>query len=695
MSTKLRVLLVEDSAADADLVLHELGRAGYDPEWKRVETETDYVAQLDQGWEIILADYKLPEFDCLRALQLLRGRDPNLPFIIVSGTIGEDEAVEIMKAGANNHVSKEKLERLSPIVQAELRDAGERRKHTQAAEELRASEERFRQLVENIREVYWIRDRLTRRILYISPACEMIWGRTAEEVYRDGMSITDDVHPEDKERISVSHGALYEEGRTFDEEYRVARPVGSVRWVRARIYPVFGQDGKVTRDVGIAEDITDRKQAEEIIHSLAKFPSENPGPILRIALDGTLLYINPAGMRLLPEWHLQVGQASPPKLREAALETMNSETMPVFDLEHGKRLYSFYVAPIVASGYANLYGRDITERKRAELELLEAKALFETVVEHIPLMIFLKEATDLKFVIFNRAGEELLGHDRKALLGKNNLALFPPEQAAHFMAKDREALAKRGVVDIPEEFIQTAKKGVRLLHTRKVSLMGSDGTTKYLLGISEDITESKKIEVRLRETLDGLGKALTGIFQVLSALTEKRDPYTAGHQRRVADLARAIGREMGLAVDRVEGLRLAGTIHDMGKIAVPSEILSKPTRLTEIEFNLIKVHPQVGYDILGNIDFSWPIATMILQHHERMNGSGYPAQLKGEEILLEARILAVSDVVEAMASHRPYRPALGIEAALAEIEKNKGILYDSEVASACLALFREKGFKFA
>ena len=163
----------------------------------------------------------------------------------------------------------------------------------------------------------------------------------------------------------------------------------------------------------------------------------------------------------------------------------------------------------------------------------------------------------------------------------------------------------------------------------------------------------------------------------------------------MADLAQVIGREIGLAADRVEGLRLAGTIHDMGKIAVPSEILSKPTRLTEIEFEMIRVHPKVGYDVLQDIAFSWPIAEMVHQHHERMDGSGYPRGLKGADILLEARILAVSDVVEAMASHRPYRPALGIEAALAEIEKNKGILYDSEVVSACLALFREKRFEFA
>ena len=442
-------------------------------------------------------------------------------------------------------------------------------------------------------------------------------------------------------------------------------------------------------------DITGRKMSEEEIKNLAKFPSENPSPILRIARDGTLLYTNQAGLSLLPDWHLQVGQAAPPKLREAAFQVMDSGgSTQMLDLECRQRIYSFFLVAVVGASYANFYGRDVTERKRAEMELLEAKALVETIVEHIPLMIFLKEATDLRFVIFNRAGLELLGYDRKALIGKNDLDFFPPEQAAHFMAKDRETLAGHGVVDIPEEFIQTAKKGLRVLHTRKISIMGGDGIAKYLLGISEDVTESKKSEAHLRETLLGLRNALGGVIQVLSAVSEKRDPYTAGHQRRVADLAQAIAQELGLPPDRVEGIRVAGVIHDIGKMSVPAEILSKPTRLSEIEYKMIQSHAQIGHDILGDVKFSWPIANIILQHHERMDGSGYPQGLKGDDILLESRILAVSDVVEAMASHRPYRPALGIEAALQEIENNKGVLYDPAVVSACLTLFREKSFEF-
>ena len=188
--------------------------------------------------------------------------------------------------------------------------------------------------------------------------------------------------------------------------------------------------------------------------------------------------------------------------------------------------------------------------------------------------------------------------------------------------------------------------------------------------------------------------ALNGTVRAIASIVETRDPYTAGHQRRVSDLSRAIAAEMGFSADRIEGLRMAATIHDIGKISVPAEMLTKPTKLTNIEFSLIKTHVQAGYDIIKDIEFPWPIARMVLEHHERMNGSGYPNGLTGDNILLESRILAVADVVEAMGSHRPYRASLGIVPALEEIEKNKGILYDIAVADACLKLFREKGYQF-
>ena len=197
----------------------------------------------------------------------------------------------------------------------------------------------------------------------------------------------------------------------------------------------------------------------------------------------------------------------------------------------------------------------------------------------------------------------------------------------------------------------------------------------------------------LKNTMNDLQKAMDGIVEAIGLTVEIRDPYTAGHQTRVAKIAYAIAVEMGLSKHKTEGVRIAGLIHDIGKMAVPAEILSKPGKITEHEFGIIKSHPEVGYNILKKIDFPWPIAQIVYQHHERMDGSGYPQGLSGKDILLEARIMAVADVVEAMASHRPYRPALGIDNALEEIEKNKDGVFEPEVVDACLRIFKEEKFK--
>jgi putative nucleotidyltransferase with HDIG domain len=208
------------------------------------------------------------------------------------------------------------------------------------------------------------------------------------------------------------------------------------------------------------------------------------------------------------------------------------------------------------------------------------------------------------------------------------------------------------------------------------------------------ILRERHLRFRLNEVLQQQQQILEGLILTLSSTVEARDPYTSGHQKRVAELACTIAKYMDLSEVSINAIRMAGVIHDLGKIAIPSEILSKPGRLSEIEFSLLKTHPQVGFDILKDINFPLPIAQIIYQHHERMDGSGYPQGLKGPKILLEARIMAIADVVEAMASHRPYRPALGIDTALEEISKNKGTIYDADAVNACLKVFMEKGFNF-
>lgn len=207
-------------------------------------------------------------------------------------------------------------------------------------------------------------------------------------------------------------------------------------------------------------------------------------------------------------------------------------------------------------------------------------------------------------------------------------------------------------------------------------------------------TERLKWEEQLEISCLKLHKAMEGTIQAMEMTIEMRDPYTAGHQQRVAHLACAIADKMGLTEERIEGIHMASLIHDLGKIYIPAEILSKPGKLSDFEYVIIKTHPEVGHNILKNVDFPWPIASMVFQHHERLDGSGYPSGISGDEILLESRILAVADTVESMASHRPYRPAVGIDRACEEITRNRGVLYDPEVVDICNGLIREQAFRF-
>ena len=213
--------------------------------------------------------------------------------------------------------------------------------------------------------------------------------------------------------------------------------------------------------------------------------------------------------------------------------------------------------------------------------------------------------------------------------------------------------------------------------------------------LKQEIVERKLAEYKLKQSYNQLEGNLDEMVRAMSLTVEERDPYTAGHQRRATELAVALAREMGLSEHQCKGLRMAGLIHDMGKIAIPAEILSKPGGLNNVEFQLIKRHPQVGYDILKQFDFPWSVDRIVLQHHERLNGSGYPQGLKGDRILLEARILCIADVVETIESHRPYRPGLGIDEALEEINRNRDRLYDPHGVDACLHLFKTNKFQYS
>jgi PAS domain S-box-containing protein len=457
MAIPLAVLIVEDYEDDAELMALQLREAGFDVTHRRVETAGQMREALGaRAWDVVLSDFRVPGFGAAPALALLRESGQDIPFITVSGMIGEESAVELMKSGAHDYVMKDHPARLAPAVKREIGEARERQARREAESGLRAAEEQFRGLVEqSIAGIYIIQDEM---FAYVNRRFAEILGYdTANElVGSDPLSLVDE-----KDRATV-------------REYMRRRLEGEVRSV-SYSYTAIRRDGKLI-DVGV----------------------------------------------------------------------------------HGSR-------------------------------------------------------------------------------------------ATH---------AGRPAV----------------------------------IGLMQDISEKKRAEEEIQRYVAQLEKAFMSTVGVATTLSEMRDPYTAGHERRVAEIAVAIGKEFGLDDRRLEGLRVAGYLHDVGKMTIPSEILSKPGRLSAIEFQLIQGHARASYDVLKDVEFPWPVAQVALQHHERVDGSGYPQGLKGDEIMLEARIMAVADVVEAMSSHRPYRPGLGIEKALAEIERGRGTIYDAQAVDACLRLFRERAY---
>ncbi len=344
----------------------------------------------------------------------------------------------------------------------------------------------------------------------------------------------------------------------------------------------------------------------------------------------------------------------------------------------------------LADERARLEAENIRYRKHLEEEvaekaaaLLESEEKYRTVIENANEAVFVAQGSSLQFV--NPKTCEITGYSREQLRRLDFSDLIHPEDREMVVDRFRKRIRGESVPAEYEFRIVTASKEERWIEIRPVTIEW-DGQPATL-NFASDVTERRRAEVALKE-------ALGGTIEAIGLTTETRDPYTAGHQRRVTELAVAIAEELDFDEQQIEGIQAAGLMHDIGKMAVPAEILSKPSALTDMEMSLIQSHPRVAYDILKSVTFPWPVAQIVLQHHERIDGTGYPQGLRGDEILIEARVLAVADTVEAMASHRPYRAALGIDAALKEIEAHRGSHYDPEIADACLRLFREGRFAF-
>ena len=328
---------------------------------------------------------------------------------------------------------------------------------------------------------------------------------------------------------------------------------------------------------------------------------------------------------------------------------------------------------------------NITKRKEAEKAAHESDAKFKNMFDHSPIgKSITMPSGEMEM---NNAFCQMVGYSKEELLHRKWQDITYPD--------DIELTQKilKPLLSGEQEMVRFSK---RYLH-KNGNVVWADvstflykddvGKPLYFLTNIIDITERKKSEEKLH-------KSLLGTISAMSLMVEARDPYTAGHQKRVAALCIAIAKKMGMATDQIEGLQLAAKIHDIGKIKIPAEILSKPSNLSELEFMLIKIHPETGYEMLKDIEFPWKIAAIIRQHHEKLDGSGYPHGLKGNEILLEARILTVADIVEAISNHRPYRAALGVDVAMEIITQERGSKLDADVVDACVSLFKNDEFYF-
>jgi PAS domain S-box-containing protein len=459
---------------------------------------------------------------------------------------------------------------------------------------------------------------------------------------------------------------------------------------------------------GIIRDISERKKGEALLRKsnehFHKLFDTSKDAIVFANADGSVIDANSAACRMFGrtvEEIREVGRSglvdtSDPRVVEFVknrAKCLGAVTDMFFLRKDGSKFTGEIAGAEFtdSNGRAKIYMiiRDITERIEAAQSLRAAEEQFRGLVEQSIAGIYLLQ--DNKFIYVNPrliqifgygSPEELIGRDAMLVVAENDRMTVT------------ESLRRRiegEVATSSYEFTGVRKDGSTVV----IGVHGARAThggRPAIIGLMQDISEKRQAEEELKRSVVELERAFLSTVEVATVLSEMRDPYTAGHERRVAEIAVAIGAELGFDQRRQEGLRVAGHLHDVGKISIPSEILSKPGKLSPIEFQLIKGHAQASYDVLKTVKFPWPVAEVALQHHERVDGSGYPRGLKGEAILLESRIMAVADVIEAMSSHRPYRPGLGIDVALAEVERGRGTAYDPVVVDACLKLFREKGY---
>ncbi len=577
----------------------------------------------------------------------------------------------------------------------------------QADEALRASELNYRQLFAANPHPMWVYDLETLRFLAVNDAAVTHYGYTRNEFQT--MTIADIRPAEDIPRLLQDVANAKGMKIRSPGVWRHRKKDGTL--IEAEITTHALDFGGRRTEVVLAHDVTERlaaintlRQSEERFR--ATFEQAAVG-MAHVAPDGRWLRVNQklcdivgyTREELLARSFQDITHPDDLERDLVQMRQLLAREIPTYSMEKrylrkgGAIVWIDLTVALVRkdSGEPDYFisvVEDISARKQIEEALRTAEQQFRGLVEQSIAGIYVIQ--DDKLVYANPRLAEILAYDCADLIGRDVLSVVAENDRAMVVAKTRRWLASKEP-SLDYDCIALRHDG----STIKVGVHGAHATYRQrpaIIGMIQDISDKKRAEEEIQRYLTQLETAFMSTVEVATTMSEMRDPYTAGHERRVGEIAVAIGTEMGFDKQRLEGLRVAGYLHDIGKITIPAEILSKPGKLSPIEFQLIKGHSQASYNVLKDVKFPWPVAQVALQHHERMDGSGYPQGLKGEDILLEARILAVSDVIEAMASHRPYRPSLGIDKALAEIERGRGSAYDSVVADACLKLFREKGY---
>ncbi len=526
------------------------------------------------------------------------------------------------------------------------------------------------------------------------------------------------IHPDVRELVVASVTAAVKHEAELNFEYQVCYPDGSVHWNMSRGRPLRNKQGEADRYIGTVIDITDRKLAENQLIKLSRAIQQSPAIVLITDSNGNIEFVNPMFSAVTGYSSEEVKGKNPRILKSGLVpkstyedlwKTISSGGVWRGEFINKKKNGELYHESEVISALVDSTGvisnfvavkEDITERNKTEQLFGESRVKLDAALASMSDAVFISD-TKGDFINYNEAFATFHKFRNKESCPLV-LEEYPKILEVYLLTGELVPLenwvvprALRGETGTGVEFrlLRTdsgetwfGSYNYAPIHNKEGDIVGSVVTAR-------DISEQKAAEEKIKGYVQQLEKAMQSTLQAVENVVEAHDPYTAGHERRVGIIAADIAREMGWSEERCQSLKLVGLVHDIGKISIPAEILSKPALLTPIEFELVKTHAEQGYQILKDVEFPLPIARIIREHHERMDGSGYPQGLKGDEALLEARILAVADVLEAMASHRPYRPAFGIEETLHEIESHRAQQFDPDAVDAMLRLFREKGYQ--